>query len=325
MRLFSSRGAQEARPGDRRGADPGIGVSWLDRLPARRREAIWGYVFIFPWILGFLIFSAGPILATIYLSFTRYNVVQPPRFIGLQNYVEMFTLDDLYVGTLVTTTWYSILRVTAVIAVGVAFAVLVNRAGRVINFFRLCLYLPAIIPLVAASVLWLWFLNPQYGFVNPVLRDWFGIIAPNWLRDESTALVAIMALSVWQIGHAMMIFLAGLQEIPGELYEAAEIDGANVLQKFWRITVPMLTPTIYFNLIIGIINSFQVFSAVFILTRGGPANSTLVYIMYLYRRGVEFLQMGYASAMALVLVLIILALTILIMRTSDKWVNYDRV
>jgi multiple sugar transport system permease protein len=201
---------------------------------------------------------------------------------------------------------------------------LINAPLRGMTLFRMALYIPSVVPLVAASVLWLWLLNPLHGFVNPFLLETFGYAAPNWLREESTALYAIIALSVWQVGHTMMIFLAGLQEIPKDLYEAADIDGATRVQKLRAVTLPMLTPTIYFNLVIGVIQSFQAFAAVFILTRGGPANETLVYIMYLYRRGVEFLEMGYASAMALVLVGIILALTILIMTTSDKWVNYER-
>jgi multiple sugar transport system permease protein len=278
------------------------------------REALWGYLFVLPWIVGFLLFSAGPILATVYLAMTEYNVVEAPRWVGLRNFDDLFFHDPQYLKALMVTVEYSAVRVPIVIVVGIAFAMLINTSMRGVNLFRLALYLPSIVPLVAASVLWLWLLNPQFGFVNPWLRDGLGVVAPNWLRDERTALYAIVALSVWQVGHTMMIFLASLQEIPKDLYEAAEIDGASLWQKTWRITIPMM----------GIISSFQAFAAVFILTRGGPANSTLVYIMYLYRRGVEFLEMGYASAMALILVGIILALTVLIMKTSDRWVNYDR-
>jgi multiple sugar transport system permease protein len=288
------------------------------------REALWGYLFVMPWIVGFVLFSAGPILATVYLAMTEYNVVEAPRWVGLRNFDDLFFHDPQYLKALMVTVEYSAVRVPLVIVVGIAFAMLINTNMRGVNLFRLALYLPSIVPLVAASVLWLWLLNPQFGFVNPWLRDGLGVVAPNWLRDERTALYAIVALSVWQVGHTMMIFLASLQEIPKDLYEAAEIDGASLWQKTWRITIPMITPTIYFNLIMGIISSFQAFAAVFILTRGGPANSTLVYIMYLYRRGVEFLEMGYASAMALILVGIILSLTVLIMKTSDRWVNYDR-
>lgn len=294
------------------------------RFSQATREAIWGYVFIAPWIIGFVLFSLGPIAATLYLSMTHYDVVSAPRWIGLDNFERMFFGDREYIKSLVVTLEYSLIRVPLCIVVGLAFAMLINANLRGMNLFRIALYLPAVVPLVAASILWLWLLNPQLGFLNPALRE-FGYVAPNWLRHETFALWAIVMLSVWQIGHTMMIFLAGLQEIPRELYEAAQIDGASSYQKIKFVTLPMLTPTIYFNLIIGIINSFQAFAAVFILTRGGPANETLVYIMYLYRRGIEFLEMGYASAMALVLVSVILALTILIMKTSDRWVTYDRV
>ncbi len=295
------------------------------RLSAEAREAIWGYVFISPWIIGFLLFSVGPIAATIYLSFTEYNVVQPPEWVGWDNYVRMFTGDASFMKSLGVTLHYTLVRVPLVIAFGVGLAILINRPSAVMNVFRVVFYFPAIIPLVAASILWLWMLSPQLGFINPFFRDSFGIILPNWLHNQTWALYAIIALGVWQVGHTMMIFLAGLQEIPQELYEAADIDGASTWRKFRSITLPMLTPTIYFNVVILFISSFQVFAAVFVMTHGGPAGSTMVYVMYLYRRGIEFLQMGYASALSVVLVLIILALTILIMKTSNRWVNYDKV
>ncbi len=290
----------------------------------RTREALWGYLFVAPWIFGFLVFSAGPMAASLYLSFTEYNVVNPPTWVGWENYERLFGSDPLYRKSLWVTLEYSLARVPLIIVVGLAFAMLINARIRGMAFFRVSLYLPSVIPLVAASVLWLWFLNPQLGFVNPAIRGLTGLAPPNWLRDPDFALYAIVALSVWQVGHTMMIFLAGLQEIPRELYEAAEIDGAGPVQRLRHITLPMMTPTIYFNLIIGVIQSFQAFAAIFILTRGGPANETLIYVVYLYRRGVEFIEMGYASAMAAILVLAILALTALIMATSDKWVTYDR-
>jgi multiple sugar transport system permease protein len=291
----------------------------------RRREALWGLLFVSPWIFGFVVFSAGPMIASLYLSFTEYNVVQAPMWIGWENYERLFTSDRLYIKSLWVTLEYSMVRVPLVIIVGLAFAMLINARLRFMSVFRVSLYLPSVVPLVAASVLWLWFLNPQLGFLNPLIRQVTGWPPPNWLRDPDFALYAIVALSVWQVGHTMMIFLAGLQEIPRDLYEAAEIDGCGPIQRMRHVTLPMMTPTIYFNLIIGVIQSFQAFAAVFILTRGGPANETLIYVVYLYRRGVEYIEMGYASAMAAILVFAILALTALIMKTSDKWVTYDRV
>jgi multiple sugar transport system permease protein len=262
--------------------------------------------------------------ASLYLSFTEYNVVNPPQWIGLENYERLFGSVALFRKSLWVTLEYSLARVPLIIVVGLALAMLINARIPGMAFFRVSLYLPSVIPLVAASVLWLWFLNPQLGFLNPLIRETTGWSPPNWLRDPDLALYAIVALGIWQVGHTMMIFLAGLQEIPRDLYEAAEIDGCGPIQRLRHVTLPMMTPTIYFNLIIGVIQSFQAFAAVFILTRGGPANETLIYVVYLYRRGVEFIEMGYASAMAALLVAAILALTALIMATSDKWVTYDR-
>ena len=295
------------------------------QLSSETREALWGYFFVLPWIIGFLAFSLGPIAATVYLAFTKYNVIQKPIWIGTRNFENLFTNDDEYLQSILVTIQYTVYRVPTIIVLGLLIAILVNRPGVLTRMCRVAFYLPSILPLVATSVLWLWLLSPQQGFIGPFFRDSFGVALPNWLHDETWALPAIVSLSVWQMGQTMMIFLAGLQEIPSDLVEAAEIDGAGPVRRFFHVTLPMLTPTIYFNLIVGIIASFQVFAAVFIMTKGGPVNATLVYVMYLYRRGIQFLEMGYASAMALVLVLIVLALTIVIMKTSDRWVTYDRV
>ena len=289
------------------------------------REAAWGYVFIAPWIIGFLAFSLGPIVATLYLSLTEYRILTPPEWIGIDNYVRMFTSDVLYGKSLGVTAMYIGMRVPSWIIIGLLLAMLINRDIPGIRFFRTALYLPTIIPLAASAIIWMWMLNPQVGFLNAWVRTNLGVILPNWLNDTTWALPAIVVLGIWQIGQTMMIFLAGLQEVPSQLYEAADIDGANGLQKFRHITVPMMTPIIYFNTVVGVISAFQVFGAAFIMTAGGPANSTLFYILYLYRRAFQFLEMGYASAMSVVLVAIVLALTVLIMRTSDSWVQYERV
>ena len=293
-------------------------------MTAARREALWGFFFISPWLIGFLLFSIFPILSVFYLGFTKYTVLQPPQWIGLDNYIEMFTADRLYFTSLYNTAYYIALRVPSWIVVGLFLAILLNRDIRGVTIFRTAFYLPTVIPLVASSVIWLLLLNPQVGLLNSALRQ-FGIVAPNWLRDPTWAKPAIVALGVWQLGQTMMIFLAGLQEIPSQLYEAAEIDGANRIQQFFAVTLPMMTPTIYFNTVTGIIAAFQVFGPAFIMTGGGPVNSTLFNVLYLYRQGFQFLRMGYASAMAVVLFLLVLALTVIIVRTSDKWVRYERV
>jgi multiple sugar transport system permease protein len=263
-------------------------------------------------------------LAIVFLGFTKYTVLQPPQWIGLDNYIEMFTADRLYFTSLYNTAYYIALRVPSWIIIGLALAMLLNRDIRGVTIFRTAFYLPTIIPLVASSIIWLWMLNPQVGLLNSVLRQ-FGVVAPNWLRDPTWAKPAIVALGVWQLGQTMMIFLAGLQEIPQQLYEAAEIDGADRIQQFFAVTLPMMTPTIYFNAVTGVIAAFQVFGPAFIMTGGGPVNSTLFNVLYLYRQGFQFLRMGYASAMAVVLFLLILLLTVIIVRTSDKWVKYERV
>jgi multiple sugar transport system permease protein len=299
-------------------------ISTLNLSPAARREALWGYLFISPWLLGFLVFSLFPILAVIYLGFTEYSILKPPEWIGVKNYVKMFTNDRLFYTSLYNTLYYIGLRIPSWLVVGLGLAILLNRKILGITGFRAAFYLPTIIPVVASAVIWMWLLNPQVGLLNPLLRE-IGIIAPNWLRDQTWAKPAIVALGVWQVGQTMMIFLAGLQEIPDVLYEAAEIDGASPFQKFIHITIPMITPIIYFNTVIGVIAAFQVFGFAFIATGGGPVNSTLFYVLYLYRQGFEFLHMGYASAMAVILFLIVLALTIVIVRTSDKWVQYERI
>lgn len=295
------------------------------RLTQSQREALWGYLFIAPWIIGFIAFSLGPIAATIYLAFTKYNVIKSPVWTGLRNFTNLFTRDEKFLHSLVVTVEYTLMRVPAIIVVGLLLAMLINMRGRFVTLCRVIFYTPSIIPLVAASVLWLWMLSPLQGFINPFFQENLGVVLPNWLHDETWALPAIVSLSVWQMGQTMMIFLAGLQEIPNDLIEAAEIDGAGPIRRFFAIKLPMLTPTIYFNMVVSIIGSFQVFAAIFIMTKGGPADSTLVYVMYLYRRGIEFLEMGYASAMALILVIIVLALTFIIMKTSDRWVTYDRI
>jgi multiple sugar transport system permease protein len=285
---------------------------------------LWGYFFISPWLLGFAVFNLFPILTVLYLGFTEYAVLTPPEWVGLKNYVEMFTGDRLFFTSLYNTLYYIALRIPSWLIFGLGLAMLLNRRILGITGFRAAFYLPTIIPVVASAVIWMWLLNPQVGFLNPTLRE-IGINAPNWLRDQTWAKPAIVALGVWQVGQTMMIFLAGLQEIPDVLYEAAEIDGANPIQKFFNVTLPMMTPIIYFNTVTGVISAFQVFGFAFIATGGGPVNSTLFYVLYLYRQGFEFLHMGYASAMAVVLFVLILALTIVVVRTSDKWVQYERI
>lgn len=295
------------------------------RSSSERREATWGFIFIAPWLLGFVWFSLGPILANVYFAFTNFTASKAPEWVGLANFVRLFTQDRLLPQSLMSTLQYVALRVPLWLIVGLLLAVMVNRRLPGIGLMRSILYLPTVLPVVASAVIWLWYLDPQAGFINPFFREQFGIILPNWLNDLRWALPTLVGIGIWQVGQTMMIFLAGLQSIPTELFEAARIDGANAWQRFRGVTLPMLSPTIYFNAVVGTIGAFQVFGAAFILTQGGPVNRTLFYVLLLYRRAFQDVNLGYASAMALVLLAVVLVLTVLLVRSSRNWVTYDRV
>jgi len=293
------------------------------RLSLRSRRALWGYLFIAPWILGFVAFNLYPILAVFYYGFTDYSGLKPPRFIGLANYVDLFTADQLVVKSLSNTLFYVALRVPLHMLLGFVVALLVNNRLRGIGIIRTGLYLPTIVPYVTTVALWMWLLDYDFGVFNVALRG-MGLAPIRWLGSELMAKPSIVLIGLWQIGTIMMIFLAGLQDIPTQVYEAAEIDGANSMQKLFNITIPMLSPVIFFNLILDIINSFQVFTAAFIATNGGPLNSTLFYVLYLYRQSFVYLRLGYGSALAAVLFLIVLLLTLLVFRSERRWVFYER-
>jgi multiple sugar transport system permease protein len=293
-------------------------------LSLKAKESMWGFFFISPWLLGLLVFNLYPIVANFYYSFTKYNVVQEPVWVGLANYERMFTTDRLFWKSLFNTFYYIAFRIPGWIILGILLAILLNRKLPGIKILRTIFYLPTVIPLVASSVIWMLILNPQVGFLNHILGK-LGIFMPNMLMDPDWSKPAILLLAMWQVGTTMMIFLAGLQDVPETLYEAASIDGANALQQFRHITVPMLTPTIYYVVLTGIISAFQVFGSAFIMTGGGPVYSTMFYVLLLYRNAFEFFKMGYASAMAVVLFLIMLVFTILLVKSSDRWVSYERI
>ncbi|AEE95968.1 carbohydrate ABC transporter permease [Mahella australiensis] len=292
----------------------------VDRIA--RKEAVNGYVFALPWLLGFFIFMAWPIVDSFYLSFTSYNMLQPPKWIGFLNYKILFTQDKLFPISLYNTLYYVVFSLPISIILGIFIAVLMNQKVPGIKIFRTIYYLPNVVSAVAVSLLWQWIFDPNFGLVNTFLAQ-LGIEGPGWLMDESWSKPALIIMSLWGVGGSMIIYLAGLQDIPISLYEAATIDGANSWKQFWKITLPMLSPTIFFNLITGIIGGFQVFTQAYIMTAGGPVNSTLFYALYLYRKAFQDTQMGYASAMAWILLIITLLLTILVFKTSNKWVYYE--
>jgi multiple sugar transport system permease protein len=287
-----------------------------------RREALTFYLLISPWLLGLLLFVLGPMAASLVISFTRWDLLSPAKFVGLQNYEKMFTRDPLFWQSLKVTAVYTLVYVPVELAGGLVLALLMNQRLRLGSAYRTIYYLPSVLPGVAFVVLWMWLLHPDMGLINSLLSR-VGIEGPRWLADPDWALPALLMMSLWGLGRAMVIYLASLQGIPKQLYEAAAIDGAGAWHSFWKITLPMLTPTIFFNLVLSVISTFQTFTSAFVATDGGPLDSTLFYVLYLFRQAFQFFNMGYASALAWILFLIILVLTLLIVRSSDRWVYYE--
>jgi multiple sugar transport system permease protein len=292
------------------------------RLP-RWKSRYWiGWLFILPWFIGFLWFDVLPLFLNIYLSFTDFSVgAKIPNWVGLANYQELFSGDHLIPTSFVNTLYYIGFHVPLLIILAFSLALLLNANIRGRGTYRTLFYLPSLVPAVASSIIWIFMLRTRDGLINQVL-GLVGIKAIPWLQRPEWAKPALILMSLWGFGGQMVIYLAGLQGISQELYEAADIDGASGLQKLARITVPLMTPTIFFNLIMSIIGSFQVFTAAYIMTNGGPLKSTLFYMLHLYNNAFRYFKMGYASAMALVLFLIILTLTLIVNRTSERWVFY---
>ncbi|RIK35077.1 MAG: ABC transporter permease [Chloroflexi bacterium] len=286
-----------------------------------RQEEIAGWLMASPWILGILIWILGPFAAAAYLSFTDYDILSRSNFVGLDNFRTMLTDDPLFWKSMWVTTVYSFVSVPLQIILGLFLALLLNTKIRGLAWFRTAYYLPTVLSGVAVSFLWIWVFSADWGVLNYVL-SWFGIRGPNWLTSERWALPALILMSLWGVGGGMVIYLAGLQGVPSELYEAAEVDGANPWRKFWHITLPMISPVILFQLIMGIIGALQTFTQGYVMTQGGPNSATLFYVLYLWRNAFERLQMGYASALAWAIFAYILILTLLVLRSSGTWVYY---
>ncbi len=302
------------------------------RFTLKQREAIEGFLYISPWILGFLIFTVGPMIASLFLSFTNYNVVSPPRFAGLSNYTQLLK-DPLFWTSLGNTLYFTVLIVPLTIAGSLGCALLLNRQFIGRSFLRTVFFLPSITPIVAVAFLWLWIFQPQIGLLNYLLSLVKISPGPGWLTHPAWSKPALIIISLWTSigGNTMLIFLSGLQGIPAELYEAAEIDGAGARAKFRYITIPSLSPVIFFNMILGMIAALQVFTLAYIASSGGqqqfppggPLYSTLFYVLNLYNNAFDYGQMGYASALALVFFLIILGLTYIQFRLARRWVYYE--
>lgn len=284
-------------------------------------ESLNGWLFAMPWILGLLFFLAAPILISFVMSFTDWDVISPPTFIGLDNYVEIFQ-DALFYQSMKVTTLYALVAVPLQVALGIGIAVLLNSKIRYVGLYRTLFYLPAVLPVVATAVIWRYMFSRDWGLINMGLST-VGITGPSWLADPNWALMAMVVMSLWSVGSSILIYLAGLQGIPTELYEAAKVDGAGPFTQFRHITVPMLSPVIFFQLVVGLISAFQVFAQPQIMTDGGPQNATLFYLLYLYRNAFQFFRMGYASALSWVLFIYIVGLTLLVIRSSAAWVYYE--
>jgi multiple sugar transport system permease protein len=298
-------------------------TSTLPRRPSSvaRREAVEGYLFILPWLIGLLLFTLGPILASFYFSLTNFEVVRAPIFVGLENYDRLIN-DKLFWQALKVSSIYVFTSTPLSLALSFAIALLMNQQVRLLGLWRTIYYIPTLVPVIASTMLWLWIFNPEFGLLNTLLR-YVGIDGPLWLGHSQWALPSLILMSLWTVGGPMLIYLAGLQGIPTDLYEAAEVDGAGVWPKFWAITIPQMTPVIFFNLIMNMIFTFQVFAQPFVMTAGGPRYATLFYVLYLYQNAFKFFRMGYASALAWVLFLVILLLTGLVIRSSALWVFYE--
>lgn len=282
-----------------------------------------GILFALPAIIGFALFTIGPMLYSFYISFTDYSGTNVPTFTGLDNYTRMFSGEDQYFyKSLGVTLYFVVLSVPSAIIYSFLIALLLNRDVKGKAIFRTIFYLPSIVPIIAISFIWLWLLNPDLGLANEVLRA-VGLPESQWLFGEHSVVPSLAMMNLWTTGGTMIIFLAGLQDIPRSLYEAVEMDGGSRFAKLRHITVPMMTPTIFFNLIMGIINGFQIFSQAYVMTNGGPNNASLFYVFYLYREAFQFSRMGSASAIAWVLFAIIMLLTFVIFKTSRSWVYYE--
>jgi multiple sugar transport system permease protein len=300
-------------------AQPG----WLTARRRRRvKQTIEGYLFISPWILGFLLFTGGPVVASFVLSFFTWRMIEPPKWIGLGNYVTMFSQDPLFAKSLQVTLNYVVVAVPLQIVFALFLAVLLNQKVRMVGVWRTIFYMPSVASGVAVAVLWSWLLNKDYGLVNEIL-SFVGVDGPAWLVSEQYALPALIGMSLWSVGGGMVIFLAGLQGISPELMEAAELDGAHGISRFWYITLPLLSPVTFFNLILGIIGGFQTFTLAYVMTQGGPLNATEFYALYLYQNAFGFLKMGYAAALAWFMFVIILAISLIQFRLARSWVYYE--
>ncbi|MBM4457065.1 MAG: sugar ABC transporter permease [Chloroflexi bacterium] len=290
----------------------------------RTRNLFWGLFFVSPWIFHLFAFLVYPIFASLYFSFTDFNMLlYKGDWIGLGNYRELFEGDPMFFISMRNTLWYSFLALSIGVTVDIIAALLLNMKVWGLAAYRTILFLPAMVPGVAAAMTWVWILNPKHGLLNAMLAS-IGIDGPYWLASPRTAMISIVMVTTWASGQMILIYLAGLQDIPTHLYEAAEIDGANAWHRMRYVTLPLLTPQVLFNLVMGSIGTLQEFARPYVMTGGGPANSTYTYGMYIFHRAFQAMRMGLASSAAWMLFVVVLILTIIILRSSRRWVVYER-
>ena len=295
-------------------------------IHARRRRAAFkrnleGWLFASPWIIGFVLWTLGPMVASFVLAFMEWDLVSSPRWVGFNNVREM-ARDVVLLEALKVTTIYSLLSVPLHLVFGMGLAMLLNTKIAGMRFYRTAFYLPSVLSGVAVALLWRWLFSSEFGLFN-ILLSYFGVRGPSWLGDERWALPSLVLMSLWGVGAGTIIYLAGLQGIPADLYEAAEVDGARGWARFRHITLPLMTPVLFFQLIVGIISALQIFTPALVMTNGGPNNATNFVLLYLYRNAFQYFRMGYASAIAWVLFLYILVLTLIVFRSSALWVHYQ--
>ncbi|HLZ26414.1 MAG TPA: sugar ABC transporter permease [Chloroflexota bacterium] len=295
----------------------------LSRLSAGQQENFYGYLFLLPWFVGMVAITIGPILASLALAFTDYSIMAAPRWVGLANFVTMFTGDARYFSAVRTTLAYVGMSVPLVLIWGLALALLLNQGLKFLPVFRAIFYIPSLLgSSVAVAILWFYMFGKD-GLINLALRP-LGIQGPSYIGNPSYALYTLIVLNLWAFGSGMIIFLAGLRQIPTELYEAAQLDGAGAWAKFWRVTLPLLTPVLFFNAVLGLVGGLQAFTSAYVVSNGtgGPADATLLYQVYLYQRGFVNLNMGYACAMAWVLLTVVAVCTGFLFWSARFWVFY---
>jgi multiple sugar transport system permease protein len=294
----------------------------------RRKEALWFYLLVLPWVIGFLVLNIGPMIYSLALSLTNWDLFTPPKFVGLGNYIRLFTRDKIFWKTVSNTLYYAFLSVPLSMFFSLFIAYFLNRPIKGTAIYRTLYYIPATVPAVASALLFKWLLAPDAGMINRFLAL-FGVDGPAWLLEPAWVKPALILMSLWTVGVNITLLMAGMKSIPCEFYEAAELDGATPAVQYFRITLPLLTPVIFFNVIISLIGALQVFTQIYIMTgsgastMGGPNNASMMIVPYLFNNGFRFYKMGYASAIAWILFVLVMLLTLVVFRSSSAWVYYE--